>query len=355
LIIPIFALYEVFTQVVPKLTAEGKLTPASFAGVDVWMRWIPPGLAAHAIQDASNGHPGTALLRLALLAAVTVVLGWLWIGSLSRGLVTVDTSTQSSAVRGATLPFGRYGLRGTVAARFWIYQRREPSSIIYWCITGVVMIAVSVSTILTPKFLGGLLGSAALGAALIAVLHSDSIGTSGPSFGLEAMSLTGRRALRAYFSGQNIALGLIAVPLLTLISFGLAAVAKHPVDGFLGMAVDLAGIGAALALGSVFTVTMPYPVEKRIGSPTPRPADGYLGSRLAGTFGSLFGTVVAVIPVVLGAVLTGSDPAVARMPVLVLCAAGYGAALAWIGVRIAARAAEQRLPDLYQIAIRSKL
>ena len=31
LIIPIFALYEVFTQVVPKLTAEGKLTPASFA------------------------------------------------------------------------------------------------------------------------------------------------------------------------------------------------------------------------------------------------------------------------------------------------------------------------------------
>ena len=160
LVIPIFALYEVFTQVVPKLTAEGKLTPASFSGVDVWMRWIPPGLAAHAIQDASDGHLGTALLPLALLAAVIVVLGRLWIGSLGRGLVTVDTSTQSSAVRGAALPFGRYGLRGTVAARFWIYQRREPSSIIYWCITGVVMIAVSISTILTPRYLGGLLGSA---------------------------------------------------------------------------------------------------------------------------------------------------------------------------------------------------
>ena len=64
LVIPIFALYEIFTQVVPKLTAEGKLTPASFAGVDVSMRWIPPGLAAHAIQDASPGTPGTALLRL---------------------------------------------------------------------------------------------------------------------------------------------------------------------------------------------------------------------------------------------------------------------------------------------------
>jgi hypothetical protein len=41
--------------------------------------------------------------------------------------------------------------------------------------------------------------------------------------------------------------------------------------------------------------------------------------------------------------------------VLVLCAAGYGIALAWIGVRVAARAAQQRLPELCQIAFRSKL
>ena len=84
LIIPIFALYELFTLLIPKLTEEGKLTPARFAGIDVWMRWIPPGLAAHAIQDASTGHPGTALLRLALLAAVVVALGGLWIRSEER-------------------------------------------------------------------------------------------------------------------------------------------------------------------------------------------------------------------------------------------------------------------------------
>ena len=203
--------------------------------------------------------------------------------------MTVDTSAQSSAVRGAALPFGRYGLRGTVAARFWIYQRRDPNSIIYWCITGVVMIAVSISTILTPKYLGALLGSAALGPALIAVLQSDSIGMSGPSFGFEAMALTGRRAMRAYFSGQNIAIGMIAVPLLTLISFGLAAVARHPVDGFLGMAVDLArdrrGPGAEQCLRRHRAVP-----RWRNGSavPPPRPVDGYLGYRLAGTFGGLY-------------------------------------------------------------------
>jgi hypothetical protein len=64
---------------------------------------------------------------------------------------------------------------------------------------------------------------------------------------------------------------------------------------------------------------------------------------------------VAVIPVVLGVVFTRSDPAAVRMPVLVVCAAGYGLALAWIGGRLAARAAEPRLPELYQIAVRSKL
>ena len=97
LVIPIFALYEAFAQVVPRLAAEGKITAATFAGIDKWLRWLPPGLAAHAIQDASTGRAGTALLLLGLLAAVIVVLGGLWVRSLGRALVTVDTSTQSSA------------------------------------------------------------------------------------------------------------------------------------------------------------------------------------------------------------------------------------------------------------------
>ena len=79
LFIPIFALIELLGQVIPNGAAQGGITAASFAGVDAWMRWLPPGLAAHAIQDASNGHPGTALARLALLAAVIIVLGWLWV------------------------------------------------------------------------------------------------------------------------------------------------------------------------------------------------------------------------------------------------------------------------------------
>src|SRR3984957_19318422 len=137
LIIPLFALYEFFTQVVPKGAADGKFTTASFRGLDSWLRWLPPGLAAHAIADASDGRPGPALLRLALLAAVIVALGWLWVRSLSRALVTADTTTQPSRVHGSALPLARYGLRGAVTARFWIYQRREPASLVFWAMTAV--------------------------------------------------------------------------------------------------------------------------------------------------------------------------------------------------------------------------
>jgi ABC-2 type transport system permease protein len=194
-----------------------------------------------------------------------------------------------------------------------------------------------------------------VGAALMAVLHANSIGMSGQDFSFESQALSGRRGLRAYFSGQDIALGVIAVPLLTVISFVLAAVAGHPADGFLGLAVALAAIGAGLAVSNVFTVALPYPVEKRPGTPVPRPADGYMGQRLVGTLGSLIGTGVLVVPVVLAVVFTRSDPAVVRMPVLVVCAAAYGLALAWAGVRIAARLAEPRIPELGQIGARSRL
>jgi ABC-2 type transport system permease protein len=355
LVIPLFALYETFAQVVPRLATEGKLHAASFAGVDAWLRWLPPGLAAHAVQDASTGHPGTALLRLALVAGVIVVLGWLWVRSLSRALVTADASTNSSAVRGARLPFARYGLRGTVAARFWIYQRREPLSLMYWGITPVIMLVASLSTIRTPRYLVAILLSAALAGVFVGFFHSNSIAMSGPGFAIEAVALTGGRALRAYFTGQNIALGLIGVPLLALISFGIAAVSGHPVDGFLGLAVDLAALGAGLGMSNILTVGLPYPVERRIGNPSPRPAEGYAGYPVGSTLSCLAVVGIALIPVIVACVSTHGDPAGLRMPLLVLGAAGYGLALAWAGVRIAAVTGAQKLPELSQVAIRSKL
>ena len=354
LIIPIFALVELLGQVIPRAAAQGGITAASFAGVDAWMRWLPPGLAAHAIQDASTGRPGTAAARLALLAAVIIVLGWLWVRSLNRALTTADTSTQSTQVRGTALPLARYGQRGAVAARFWIYQRRDPTSLVYWAMTAVIMAVVSASTILGPhKHPGVVIGSAVVGAGFVGYFHANSVGLTGPPFIIEALALTSRRSLRAYFSGQNIALGVIAVPLLTAMSFGLAAAVRHPDEAVPATAVALAGLGAALAMSNILSATLAYPMATRAGSPMRQAASGYGSYTFGGILASVAGVAVAATPVIIAAAVTSSDPAAVRTPVLLVCSAAYGLALAWAGVQIAARAAEGKLPELCQIAIRS--
>jgi ABC-2 type transport system permease protein len=60
LVIPIFVLYEAFIQVVPRLTASGKLTAASFDGIDTWLRWLPP---AWPRMRSRTRRPGTPAPR----------------------------------------------------------------------------------------------------------------------------------------------------------------------------------------------------------------------------------------------------------------------------------------------------
>jgi ABC-2 type transport system permease protein len=357
LVIPVFAVVELFGQVLPRLIADGGFTGRSFSGTETWLSWLPPGLAVHAIQDASDGRPAAAVLRLALLAAVIVVLGWLWVRSLSRALVSAETSGESSHSRGKVLPLARYGVRGAVIARTWIYQRREPASLVFWGVTAVIMFVTSASSIFNTanRHPDVVLGSAAVGAAFVGYFHANSVGLSGPPFTLEALALTSRRDLRSYFSGQNIALSMIAIPLLTVISFGLAAALGRPGLGFTATAVALAGLGAALAISTIFSVNSPYPMQKRGGSPMRQAAPGYTGYTLGGLLGNVIGVGVLISPVIVAVVLTGSAQAAVRIPVLLVCSAAYGLGLTWAGVQIAARDAAAKLPELCQVALASKL
>ena len=72
--------------------------------------------------------------------------------------------------------------------------------------TAVIMAAVSARALLGPDgHPAFVLGSAVVGAGFVGYFHANSAGLTGPPFVLEAMALTGRRELRSYFSGQNIA------------------------------------------------------------------------------------------------------------------------------------------------------
>jgi ABC-2 type transport system permease protein len=355
LIIPLFALYEFFAQVVPRAAADGSITSKTFSGFDAWMRWLPPGLAAHAIQDASDGRPGTALVRLAILAAVIVVLGWLWIRALGHALVTTDTSARSSQVRATALPFARYGRAGAVAARFWIYQRRDPMSLAYWALAAVIMAAASASAIVGQQHHPAIvLVGAVFGAAFAGAWHANGIGLTGGSFFYEMQAMTGRRELRSYFRGQAIVLGVIGAPLLVAVSFALAAAARAPIEGVAAATVVLAGLGASVGVSAIFSVIAAYPMEKRAGNPMAQPAQGSGAYRFT-ILATLAATAILAIPAILAAVFTGNVAEPVRAPVLLVGAAAYGIVLAVIGVRLAAAAAGPKLPELYQVAVRSKL
>jgi ABC-2 type transport system permease protein len=355
-IIPLFGLYEVFTQVLPKAIGKHELTAASFAGVDSWLRWLPPGLAAHAVQDASTGHTGTAVLRLLLVAAIIVVLGWLWARALSHALVTADSSTQSASVKGGALLFGRRGgLTGTVAARSLAYQRRDPTSMVYWGITVVIMVVVSISSLRGKHPEAGVLLCAGLGGAFTGLLRGDSFGMTGPAFYLDALALSGRRALRSWFTGQNIAVAAVAIPLVLVVPLVIAIISGHPVNGLLAMALGLAATGAGLGIGDVFSSALPYPAERRAGTPLPRQANGFALQAVGGRLGGLIATAILVIPVIVAIGATGSVADVVRIPALIAGGAIYGALLTWAGIALGAHLADGKLPELFQLAARSKL
>jgi len=114
-------------------------------------------------------------------------------------------------------------------------------------------------------------------------------------------------------------------------------------------------VGAGLGLGSIFTVTLAYPTQRRVGVPIPGPAPGHGGQSFLASMGGLFGVALICVPIVVVADHTYSVPAAIHVPVVLLCAAAYGVALAWGGVEFAARAAAGRLPELVQVAFSSNL
>jgi ABC-2 type transport system permease protein len=172
---------------------------------------------------------------------------------------------------------------------------------------------------------------------------------------IEAMALTGRRELRAYFSALDIVFGAIAIPLVAGIAIGLGALVGDLREGVIAAAVGLAAVGASLAIGNIFSVALAYPMQKRAGNPLPQQAQGYGGYAVGSVFGTVASVAVAVIPVIVFGNLTSSASAAIALPALLGCAAAYGFLLAWLGVRAAAIVAEAKLPELCQVAMRTSL
>jgi ABC-2 type transport system permease protein len=230
--------------------------------------WLPPGLAARAIATAGSGG-SLALASLELLGAAVAVplLGWWWLSSLGRVLVTTEpTQAREAAGRAEVglfpravrrlLPLDR---RGAVAAKDLRYFARHPRLRVLWLTTALFAIVLPAFLLLSrdaPKRF------AALGALVsLYMLNSGALNQFGPDGAAYWTNVAAGGDARADLVGKNTALALPGLTLVAVVSIGLTALG----GGWLYLPVTLclaAGIlGIMLGVANYVSIRFPFPLS----------------------------------------------------------------------------------------------
>jgi ABC-2 type transport system permease protein len=318
------------------------------------LRWTPPGALAHAPRDPL---PGAVLVLVAEAGLLVLVLAW-WRHTLAASMVTADASTTRVRRRETglfrLLPGGR---TGAVARRELWYSWREPRRKVGW-------VSVVVFGALVPFLAGyasdpsgqlprGVMVYLVCFAALLAGLQTSAnqLGLEGEAAWTDVVATRGPADVRADFAGRNLACAVIAVPALALVTAGLGAMARAPLDALTAFGLACAMLGVAIGAGNLTSVLLPYPVPDRSTSSFGGPGAGQgclvgLSSLL-----SMIAVVVACLPVLaLVASLRLAYPPAALLALL--AGPAYGLLGAWLGRRIAGARLAARLPELYALASR---
>ncbi|MEV1168980.1 hypothetical protein [Nonomuraea sp. NPDC049784] len=338
-VLAVAALLVVVLAQLPNLVMNRGLgDPAAMIGrLAGVLRWTPPGMAAHAMAD--GGLVGLA--ELALVAVIVVVLGWLWIKSLSRALVTPDVSTQAASVRKESGLVDRFLPDGPLAAvvtKELKYIRREPRFRVGWFSSVVVTAVLTFSLTRNADAGEGLpIVLTSVGALMIALQSGNAFGIDGRSLWMNAVAFGSERGLATDLAGRHLANALIAMPLLAVIAVATGLFTGHPGTILPAVLAGWGALGVGLGVGSVTSVVVPYTVPERMNAFSSA-APGQGGQAFASAMGAMLGIALLSLPFVVPLVLGW----------LWVCALApfYGLLAEMLGRRLAAKIGHARLPDL---------
>ena len=338
-------LLVVLAAQLPRLLVQN-LDEQRLQGIGDVLRWTPPGAAVRSVADAGAGSWVPALAEL-LYAAVTVAaLLAGWYVALGAALTVVDASTERTRSRRrpgliALLPGGRLG---AVAGKELRYAWRDPRLKFSWLQMMVFGLAVPAFSLLHAGGRFAPLGVGLFSALLVSSLGFNQYGPEGSAFWQTVVVTASERDARTDLAGRTTATALVVGIWVLVGSAALAVVTGTPSAVPLALGAGAAVLGAGLGVGGVLSVLAPYPVPDRPGAAFAGPGAGR--GCLAGLFWLLGSAVTAVAsaPVWLPALVWGDRP-----PVVAAILAGglaWGAGLAWVGRRLAARRLLARLPEL---------
>ncbi|WP_282702612.1 transporter [Streptomyces sp. CC219B] len=322
----------------------GQLDPAAEV-----LRWVPPASAVGAVDAASEGAYGAAVLQLALTAGALAALLGVWSRHLTRLMTAPDGSTFQavtvSAVRerkptglARLLPAGR---TGTVMERSLRYVWRDPKTKAAWVTSLAIGLIVPVFNALQGT---GSIYFACFAAGMLGILMYNQFGQDTSAFWMVAMTISSRRDAYVELRARALALLVITLPYATLVTvLTTALLGDWPrLPEVLGLSFAL--LGAMLATGAWSSARFPYSI----------PQEGYKNvapgqSSLA--FLSIFGGMVAAsllcAPVIAVTVWLNVTPNGDHWTWLLLPAgAAYGALVTWLGLRLAAPRTAERLPEI---------
>ncbi|MFT2018078.1 transporter [Streptomyces sp. 796.1] len=312
------------------------------------LRWVPPAAAVDAVWSAGEGSYGVAAAQLALTVTFLVAVGWSW----QRGLTALMTSPDASTIQApgerrvraragglaGLLPAGR---SGTAFHRTLQYAWRDPKTKASWATALGIGLLLPVVMMVQGN---GSVYSACWASGLLGMQMYNQFGQDSSAFWMVAQTISTPRDAYLELRGRAQALALVAVPYLTLVVVGSAAL----LDGWdalaetLGLALAL--LGALLATGSIASARYPYSIPQDSGYKNVVPGQGAL-AWISILGGSLVGALLCAPLVALTIWLHVAGHHGFLWLVLPLGAAyGYGTAQA--GLRLAAPQTAGRLPEI---------
>ncbi|MFJ9415686.1 transporter [Streptomyces sp. NPDC101227] len=314
------------------------------------LRWVPPASAISAVEDAGRGAYGRAAAGLALTALALVLLLWWWQRTLTTLMTSPDSSTlqavEKDSARGSgggerglarLLPDGR---TGTVMLRTLRYAWRDPKSKMAWATALGVGLLVPIVSSVQGK---GSIYTAFSASALLGMQMYNQFGQDTSAFWMVASTIATPRDAYEELRARALSLALVAVPYVTLVVIGTAALIGPWSDFLEVYGLSLAVLGALLATGALSSAVFPYSIPSE-GNKNVAPGQGAIA------WFSLFGGVL--VGAVLCSPLLGLTIWLhmaglhGLLWVLLPVGAAYGVGVAELGLRVAAPRVAGRLPEI---------
>ncbi|MEU4200931.1 transporter [Streptomyces sp. NPDC045470] len=314
------------------------------------LRWVPPASAVDAVQAASEGSYGRAVLGLALAAVALGLLLWWW----QRTLTTLMTSPDSSTLQAVEKDSARKqrssggGLQrllpesrtGTVVLRMMRYAWRDPKSKMSWAMAFAVGLLVPFISAIQG---GGSIYTAFSAPALLGMQMYNQFGQDTSAFWMVASTISTPRDAYLELRARGLGLALVGVPFVTLVVIGAAAF-LGPWSAFFDVyGLSLALLGALVATGAMASAVFPYSIPAE-SNKNVAPGQGAIA--WFSLFGGMLVSAVLAAPMIGLLIWLHVAGLHSLLWLLLPVGAAYGVGIALLGMRVAAPLVARRLPEI---------